>query len=52
MEKFWQQHEPFLKKAAKGSRLHHVARLTYTVKDQIIPSDVQDNEQRVRGVSE
>ena len=48
LENFWLQHQPLLNKAPNGSRLHHMARLTYLVKDDIIPNDVNDNELRVR----
>ena len=47
LETFWKQHDPLLRNAPKGSKLHDVARLTYTVKEKIIPDDVDDNELRV-----
>ncbi|XP_033635929.1 sperm-associated antigen 17-like [Asterias rubens] len=46
LETFWKQHDPLLRNAPKGSKLHDVARLTYTVKEKIIPDDVDDNELR------
>ncbi|XP_063954686.1 sperm-associated antigen 17-like isoform X2 [Lytechinus pictus] len=48
LEKFWLQHEPLLKKASKSSKLQDIARLTYTVKNQIIPDDMKDNEKRTQ----
>lgn len=50
LEKFWLQHEPLLKKATKGSKLQDIARLTYTVKNLIVPDDLKDNEKRVSGI--
>ncbi|XP_030828795.1 sperm-associated antigen 17-like isoform X3 [Strongylocentrotus purpuratus] len=48
LEKFWLQHEPLLKKATKGSKLQDIARLTYTVKNLIVPDDLKDNEKRTQ----
>ncbi|XP_038079367.1 sperm-associated antigen 17-like isoform X2 [Patiria miniata] len=46
LETFWNQHEPLLRSAPRDSKLHDLARLTYTVKEKIIPDDMEDNELR------
>ncbi|XP_078001373.1 sperm-associated antigen 17-like isoform X2 [Glandiceps talaboti] len=46
LEKFWEIHELLLRKAQAGSKLHDVARLSYTVKDSIIPENLEDNEKK------
>ncbi|XP_071495561.1 sperm-associated antigen 17-like [Diadema antillarum] len=48
LEKFWLQHEPLLKSAPKGSKLQDIARLTYVVKNHIVPDDMKDNEKRTQ----
>ncbi|XP_071955355.1 sperm-associated antigen 17-like [Antedon mediterranea] len=47
IEKFWDQHESMLRKSPKGSKLHDVARLTYTIKEKTVPTDLNDNEQKM-----
>nr|XP_006825433.1 PREDICTED: sperm-associated antigen 17-like isoform X3 [Saccoglossus kowalevskii] len=48
LSKFWEMHELLLRKAAVNSKLHDVARLSYSVKESIIPTNLEDNEKRVR----
>ncbi|XP_033120508.1 sperm-associated antigen 17-like [Anneissia japonica] len=47
LKKFWDQHEKMLRRSPKESKLHDVARLTYTVQEKIIPTDLNDNEQKM-----
>lgn len=50
LQKFWSQYEPLLMKASEGSSLHDIARMTYVVKNDMVPEEYDDAENQVSGI--
>lgn len=47
LKKFWSELLPTLQKQPDSSKLHDVARLDYEVSNLIVPSSLEDAEQKV-----